>query len=303
MVTELVDKYVFLVQSFVQAGEMGLSWPQIQSRWLSRYGENYPRRSFVNHREAVEELFGIVIRCDRSTNRYLIDRSESAVDRREAVEYLIDTFTVNSLLTLGKERLTGRVSVQEVPSGRKWLTTVMQAMLENRCLRISYRKYMSEESEQREIRPYAVKEFARRWYIVAYSEQSGSYRVYAMDRIVEMESLDRQFSLPPSFSVDALFQDCYGIYLPDSKEQKPVLVKLRTTLREAAYLQDLPLHPSQMLVEREGDKCIFALRLIPNPNLIMDLCRYGNSLEVLEPESLRESVRQALKKAIEIYEN
>ena len=301
MVTELIEKYIYLVQTFVEAGERGLSWPEVASRWEDRYGETYPRRSFVNHRAAIEEVFGICISCDRSTNQYRIDRSESAVDKREAVDYLINTFTVNSLLTLGKERLGGRVSVEDIPSGQRWLTGVMQAMLDNQCLRMEYRKYMSEEQEVLNIRPYAVKEFAKRWYVVAFCEERQALRVYGLDRVNALERNGKTFQMPPKFDIGQLFESSYGIYLPEG--EAAVLVKLRTTLREAAYLQDLPLHPSQMLLGKEGDHCLFALHVVPNPNLVMELCKRGDGLEVLEPESLRQSVKEALNKAIQQYEN
>ena len=48
---------------------------------------------------------------------------------------------------------------------------------------------------------------------------------------------------------------------------------------------------------------LFALRLIPNPNLIMELCSRSASLEVLEPKELREAVRSALKTALKPYED
>lgn len=297
MVPELVEKYIFLVQTFVEAGDTGLTWPQLRSRWEARYGSGYPRRSFANHREAVEEVFGIAITCDRSTNRYSIDRGESAVDKREAVEYLINTFTVNSLLTLGKERLSGRVAVEDVPSGQKWLTVAMQAMLDNAVLGITYHKYLSTEKDRRTIRPYAVKEFAKRWYLVAYSEEAGAMRTYALDRIQALERTGESFKMPKGFDVDALFRDSYGIYLPE--DEKPVLVKLKATEREAAYLQDLPLHPSQVSLG-EG---LFALRVIPNPNFIMELCSRADRLEVLEPLELRQAVQQALNNAIQLYEH
>lgn len=301
MVPELLEKYIFLVQTFVEAGETGLSWSQLQQRWADRFGGTYARRSFLNHRAAVEEVFGLAVTCDRSTNRYRIDRGESAVDKRAAVEYLVNLFTVNSLLTLGKERLGGRVSVENIPSGQTWLTPVMQAMLDNACLCIEYRKYLRAESERRTIRPYAVKEFEKRWYIVAYSEEQAGLRTYALDRITAVERSGAQFRMPADFDVDRLFEASYGIYLPEG--ETPVLVKLRSTLREAAYLQDLPLHPSQVLIEQGEDHCIFALRVVPNPHFIMELCSRGDRLEVLEPLSLRESVKEALKKAIERYEN
>ena len=296
MVPELVDKYLFLLQTFVDAGARGLSLEEISSRWEARYGSVYPRRSFINHRKAVEGIFGIVIGCDRSTNRYRIDEAESAVDKRQAVDYLINTFTVNSLLTLGKERLSGRVAVEDVPSGQKYLTETMQAMLDSAVLRIGYRKYLSGDTEIRCIRPYAVKEFEKRWYIVAYSEDAEALRTYAMDRVTSMERTGESFRMPIGFNVEELFEGSYGIYLPE--DEKPILVKLRATERESAYLRDLPLHPSQM----ELDDGLFVLRLIPNPNFIMELCKRGAGLTVLEPRELRETVKENLKKALDAYE-
>ncbi len=279
MVSELIDKYLFLIQCFVDAGQRGLTYSEIERRWCSRYGaRTYPRRSF---------------------NSYYIDAGESAVDKRQSVDWLVNTFTVNSLLTLGKERLSGRVSVEDIPSGHRWLTIVMQAMLEDRVLELHYRKYLSPGTDLRHVHPYAIKEFAKRWYVVGYNEEAGAVRVYAMDRIVELRAGSEQFSLPKDFDVDRLFADSYGIYPPEG--EKPVLVRLKATRREAAYMKDLPLHPSQIVEKEDGDSVYFALRLIPNPNFIMELCRHGAALEVLSPQSLREEVANRLEQALKLY--
>ena len=300
MVSELIDKYIWLVQTFIDAGPSGLSLGELSRRWTDRYGgEEYPRRSFNNHRAAVAEVFGIDIACNRSTNRYYIDAGSSAVDKRQSVDWLINTFTVGNLLSLGKERLSGRVSVEDIPSGQKYLVSVMQAMLDGVKMELHYRKYMSDEEEVRHIRPYAVKEFAKRWYIVAFSEEAAALRVYAMDRILSLVPTGEKFRMPKDFQVDDLFEASYGIYLP---EADPVLVRLRTTRREAAYLMDLPLHPSQVFLGEEDGHCLFALRVIPNPNFVMELCRHGDRLEVLEPETLRVQVRNELRNALEMYE-
>ena len=301
MVSELIDKYIWLVQTLIDAGPRGLSLDEISARWCARYGGNgYPRRSFNNHREAVAEVFGIEIACNRSTNRYYVDAGESAVDKRESVDWLINTFTVGSLLSLGKERLSGRVSVEDIPSGQKYLVAVMQAMLDDAEMELRYRKYLSDEAEVRHILPYAVKEFAKRWYVVAFSREAQDLRVYAMDRILSLEPTGEKFRMPKGFQVEQLFESSYGVYLPEG--DPPVLVRLRTTPREAAYLQDLPLHPSQVFLGEKDGWFHFALRVIPNPNFVMELVKHGGRLEILEPESLREQVRQELRNALEIYE-
>ena len=302
MVSELIDKYIWLVQTFVDAGPGGLSLPEIARRWTSRYGgDDYPRRSFNNHREAIAEVFGIEIACNRSTNRYYIDAGESAVDKRQSVDWLINTFTVNSLLSLGKERLSGRVAVEDIPSGHKFLVPVMQAMLDDAVVELTYRKYMSEGEEVRHVRPYAVKEHAKRWYIVGFSEEADDIRVYALDRVLSMAPTGGRFRMPKGFDVDEMFEASYGIYPPG--DEQPVLVTVRTTPREAAYLKDLPIHPSQMYLGEENDgRSRFCFRVIPNRDLVMELCKRGSGLEVLSPDSLREQVADELRNALKFYE-
>ena len=122
-----------------------------------------------------------------------------------------------------------------------------------------------------------------------------------MDRILSLTPTGERFKMPKGFQVDDLFEASYGIYLPE--DVPPVLVKIRTTAREAAYLKDLPIHPSQVFLGEEKDgHCLFGMRVIPNPNFVMELCKHGNRLEVLEPEALREQVAAELRNALEIYE-
>jgi hypothetical protein len=163
MVSELLQKYIWLVNTFVRAGDRGLSLDEICSRWEDRFDSDYPRRTFNNHRQNVEDVFGIKIACNRSTNRYFIEYSDDVADDNEEAAWLINTFTVNNMLSLGKERLSGRIAVEDIPSGHRHLTSVMDAMTEGLELRIEYQKYTSSGSDIYTVRPYAVKEASRRW--------------------------------------------------------------------------------------------------------------------------------------------
>ena len=126
MVSELIGKYIWLVQSLIAAGDGGMTFKELNEKYSRRFGQAYSRRTFNNHRLAVADLFGIDIECDRSTSRYLIPYSGDVLDNDESIGWLVNTFTVNNLLSLGKERLSGRVSVEEIPSGQKYLTAIMQ---------------------------------------------------------------------------------------------------------------------------------------------------------------------------------
>lgn len=298
MVTELLKKYIWLVQTFIRAGERGLNLEEISRRWEERFDSPYSRRTFNNHREAVEEVFGIRIECNRSTNRYFIGGSEDVSDEYAENAWLINTFTVNNMLSLGKERLSGRIAVEDIPSGHRHLTTVLEAMTENLEIVISYCKYTSSEASEYTLRPYAVKEFAKRWYIIGHCVERDGLRVYGLDRILSMEVTSRKFRMPRRFDVDELFATSFGIYIPEGPGQT---IRFRTSPTEARYLRDLPVHSSQNETAADEKHVTFEIFVCPNKALIMEFCKYGSRLEVLSPAPVREAVAAELRKAADIY--
>ena len=298
MVTELLQKYIWLVQTFIRAGEHGLSLEEITDKWEMRFDSDYPRRTFNNHRDAVEEVFGIAIGCNRSTNRYFIKAGEDISDESAENAWLINTFTVNNMLRLSKEKLQGRVSVEDIPSGHMHLTEVMEAMTENLEVVMEYHKYTSEESETLTIWPYAVKEFAKRWYIIAYCKEREDLRVYGLDRVKNMKVTGKKFRMKNGFDVDELFATSFGIYLPGGKGQT---ITFRCSEREAKFLRDLPIHSSQEEVSKDGYNVIFSIYVCPDKNLIMEICKHGSRIEILSPAEVRDAVREELAKALAQY--
>jgi hypothetical protein len=305
MVTELLQKYIWLVQTFIRAGEYGLSLDEISDRWERRFDSPYSRRTFNNHREAVEEVFGIRIGCNRSTNRYFIEYTDDVSDENAEMAWLINTFTVNNMLSLGKERLSGRVAVENIPSGHLHLTSVFEAMTENRELIIEYRKYSSTTAERLTIRPYAVKENAKRWYIIAFCIERQGLRVYGLDRVTSLEITDTTFAMEKDFDIDALFATSFGIYLPDGHGQK---ITFRTSHQEASYLRDLPIHETQAEESSDEGGVTFSIFVSPAnskgelyKDIIMEFCKYGSRLEVLSPEIVRNGVRDELAKTLSLY--
>ena len=305
MVSELLQKYIWLVQTFIRAGERGLTLQEISDKWENRFDSPYSRRTFNNHRKEVEDIFGIFIDCNRSTNRYFIEYSDDVADENAESAWLINTFTVNKALSLGKERLSGRVAVENIPSGHQFLTSVIEAMTDNNVIEISYRKYSSTAAEQLTLHPYAVKENAKRWYLIAYCVERDGLRVYGMDRVQALKIKDETFRMPKGFDIDETFATSFGIYLPEGKGQK---VTFRTTHKEAQYLRDLPLHSSQAEESADKEGVTFSIFVCTKDSqgrfyndLIMEFCRYGSRLELLSPEDVRSAVAEELKKAAAIY--
>ena len=311
MVSELIVKYIWLIQTLTAAGVRGLTLRELSGKYARRFDQEYSRRTFNNHRAAVEDLFGVSVECDRRTNRYSIPFGSDVMDNDQSIGWLVNTFTVNSLLSLGKERLSGRVSVEEIPSGQKHLTAIMQAMEDGKELEIVYGKYSSSSVETFHVQPLAVKEHERRWYLVAYchersESQTGNkdmsaWRVYGLDRIASLQVTETPFRMPDGFDVEGLFCQSYGIFFPKEGE-RPVTIRFKVTEEEARYIRDLPIHRSQTEEgEAEGGGRLFRIRVIPNRNLTMEFCRHTGRLEVIEPEEIRREVRDELEKAYKQY--
>ena len=300
MVSELLQKYLWLIQIFMRAGQKGLVLGTVQDLYERRWGEPYTRKSFCNHRNMVYDIFGINIDCRRNDNHYFID-TKSSENNTTSYRWMLDSLTTGTLAELRSGQLKGRISLQGVPSGKSWLAQLSGAMQSNVAVEIAYRKYSGNDTSAYTIRPYALKENAQRWYLVGWCEQRSQTRVYALDRIMSVETTNDTFEMPEGFDVDELFSNCFGVYLPDEGSQ-PVRLVFRVTESESKYLLDLPIHESQREISRGGGKVTFAIDVHPNRDLMMQLLSRGESLEVLEPADIREQIYMETKKTSQLYE-
>ena len=78
MAKALFNKYVWLIDMLQRYGR--LTRREIDDLWLkSEYSEGKPmaRRTFMNYRQAIQEMFDVNIECDTSTYEYYIEDSEA----------------------------------------------------------------------------------------------------------------------------------------------------------------------------------------------------------------------------------
>ncbi len=303
MVTELLQKYIWLTQTVIRAGRNGLTFKEITRKWENRYNEDYARRTFNNHREAILEVFGIDIHCDRRTNTYYVDADENGKILGGDAAGMIDTFTVNQLLTQSKNKLKGRVSVEEIPSGHIYLTGIMEAMMENATIWLSYRKYSSSEPSSYLLEPYAIKEFEKRWYIIGRclqkdEEKRDDLRVFGLDRIQGLEETGKNFKMKSNFDVEEIFATSFGIYLP---REKAKTIRFRSSKTEAHYINDLPLHRSQRIVAKDEQNVTFEIFAVPDRTMLMTFLKYGSGIEVLSPADVVESLRAEIGRMAALY--
>lgn len=302
MPANLFGRYVWLVDTLRRYKH--LSYKEISERWQQSglsYGEGdeLPLRTFHNHRKAILDIFNIIIEIDPDVKGYkyhILNPHELEGDALRS--WLIDSYaTLNQIQADSK--LQNRIEFENIPSGHTWLTIFMQAMRENKVMLITYQGFGKDYANTFEIEPYCLKLFQRRWYILAHSLYDDRIRIYALDRMENVEATEYTFVLPPDFDAQEYFSDYFGI-IADSNVKKERVV-LRAYKEHAHYLRTLPMHHSQKELESTETYTDFELQLRPTTDFVMELLRVGALVEVIEPESLRKTMRGWITSMARLY--
>ena len=279
----LINRYVWFVTTIHNRWPISLA--DLQHRYESHFGrgEELSERQFHRYTDAVEELFDIEIKYSRSQRGYVVADREG-IDNMGMRKWLIQTFSVNNILHESQE-LKNRILLEDVPSGQQHLTTIVDAMREGVALSMTYHSFHREEPSTFEVEPYCVKLFEQRWYMLGKSEGYDELRLYALDRIKALEPTERKFKLPKKFDAAKFFEDYYGIIIGD-KDFDICPVALKVDSWQSKYLRTLPLHHTQVEVERNEEYSIFEYRLCPSLDFRQKILSMGVAVEVLAPTKL-----------------
>ena len=299
MAKNYFKSYVWLLETLQSRGALTLK--EIKDLWkrssVNEEGKEFATRTFSNHISAIADVFGIDIVCDRRYNTYYIENLED-VGGNSIREWMMDALCLNSLLNESVS-LRDRVIFENVPSGRKFLATIIQAIRDNKKLEICYKSFRQVETVSMIVEPYFLKEFKRRWYLYAYKGDPDGPHIFALDRMIMVDVLPDEFAVPAKFMLGDYFRGVYGISVyPNVKVEN---VSLRVSVEQVQYLRTLPLHESQVEVVTENDYSIFEYDVKPNYEFMRDILALGSSVEVLAPMDLRKKVKDEINKMIENY--
>ena len=299
MISKTFNRYIWLLNTLLQHKQ--LSYEEINSLWkVSCLGNGVPLplRTFHQHKNAVEELFGIEIKCNPS-NGYKYYISTPDILKNDSIrKWLLNSFTLSNMITAG-HNMKERVLFEDIPHGTEYLQTIIEAMQKSKELQIDYQQFYGHRKTYN-IQPYVMKVYHQRWYVVGHIKELGGIRNIALDRTLEMNISDTPFTLPKNFNAKKYYANTVGIYV--NEELKPTKVKIRAYGVQIEYLRTLPLHSSQKeSASKYGEFCDFEYRLCLTPELSTHILAMGENVEVLEPVELREDIKRKLTECLTKY--
>lgn len=186
--------------------------------------------------------------------------------------------------------------------GLQFLEEIYQAIIKKTVLVITYKSFKSLEETKFNFHPFILKEFNNRWFLIGRRKQNQPIVNLALDRII---SIDYDFNLPyldENFNADAYYKNVVGVTVNTGLQ--PRRIELWIDSYNAPYVTTKPLHNSQRLIkENEDGSIIIHLFIIHNYEMERILLGFGDSLEVLRPQYLRERMKSILQKGLSRYEN
>lgn len=284
-----LQKYTWLIDTIRQAGR--ISHKDLSERWernknLSE-GKPLHRSTFNRWRDAILDQFGIVINCQKTgAYLYYIENPKKIVDDR-LKKWILDSFGVGDVIGENLS-LKGRILVEEIPSGRDHLATILKAMKDNLVVSVIFKPFNTNYTCTFNVEPYCVKQFENRWYMLGRNNRD-ELKIYALDRIQQADVTSESFKLPKGFSAEKFFSNRYGVVI--GHDIDPIRIVIRANEHHKNNMKTLPLHHSQKLIEDFGEYADFELFLSPTYDFIMKLLQVGPMIEVISPDTLRDTLK------------
>ena len=224
------------------------------------------------------------------------------LDGLEALRKSLDVKTDRQIISFTKNPLENSTLLGEL------FTSISQKQV----IELHFHKFDTPEIDRTVIvHPYMLKEYNRRWFLIAAAEDTGRILNFALDRIDSVVPLPSHNYVEYRGDLNERFEDIVGVSLYDDRPVQTILFWVSD--RSKDYVATKPIHESQK--HYRGDKeaemrrqyptleggAFFTIDCIENYELIRELTSFGADLVVLSPEEVRRSVIQRIEEFYQAY--
>lgn len=224
------------------------------------------------------------------------------------------SFFENTQLLLDTNRESKDGEVRICSSAEQNLTNIdllpvfYKAIANKQVLRFDYQPF-GQELFTLTFHSQFIKEYNGRWFVFGDADRE-PYQAYnvPLDRIVSevCEVNDVEYIPAPKGFYQDYFKNIIGVTHEENAKVEQVLIRTKTEYQHGLLLTK-PLHHSQNETQPFGEhdgQWYGEVRLLiePNRELCGKILAYGQYLEVIHPQSLREQIKEIIKKQFDQYE-
>ena len=171
------------------------------------------------------------------------------------------------------------------------------ALLKRKRLQIIYYARGTNETTEREISPQRLIFYRDNWYLDAYCHLRKDLRSFSLDGISKAIITNTKADEISEKQLHEHFAESYGIFSGKADQR----ARLKFSPEKARWVSSETWHGQQVgSFDKEGNY-LLEFDYNQDPELVMDILKYGSGVEVLAPPSLRKRVKEELAKALKNY--
>jgi predicted DNA-binding transcriptional regulator YafY len=271
--------------------------------FLSDKDFNLSGRTLDRDFDHIRADFGLEIAYSKQYNGYYIDADKSVkVASFFKFLELVSLAGIFSESLKDSRKILDYVSFDDSKSfkGIDHLKAILIAISSKRKLHFTHENFENKTFKPYVITPFLLKEYENRWFVIGVPEGLQDIRTFGVDRLSKV-SLGTSATLTKKAFEKKLanFNYTVGVNFEDGQ---PKHIRILVNKLHLKYMRSLPLHASQVIhPQDENGTYPVDFYLIPNYEFMTQILKMGSDVEVLEPESFKNTVKAELEKTLKRY--
>ena len=194
------------------------------------------------------------------------------------------------------------------------LGELFTAILQQQVIELHYHTFADADNIRKIVlHPYLLKEYNRRWYLIAAATDTGKLLNFSLDRIDKVVPLPSYKYVPYDGDLNERFEDIIGVTLYDDRPLQTILFWVSDVSKD--FVNTKPLHESLRHFRGEKEEALrkqypmleggyfFSIECVENYELIRELTSFGKDLIVLSPEDIQKKVRDRVESQLKAYKS
>ena len=179
----------------------------------------------------------------------------------------------------------------------EYFQDICQALLSRRCLDIEYYSRPSDSRSERRVSPQRLIYYRDNWYLDAWCHLREGLRSFAVDAIKGLRVCEDAAIEIDEDELNRELESGYGIF--SGAVTNTALLRFKPQI--ARWVSRETWHPRQQGEYDAEGRYLLRVPYSQDPELIMEILKYGDEVEVLEPPALRERVHDRIEAMQALY--
>lgn len=172
------------------------------------------------------------------------------------------------------------------------------ALLQRRRLRIRHLQRSTGQETERVVSPQRLVHYRYNWYLDSWCHTRRDIRVFSVDAIGAAQALDEPAREVDDARLDEVLRPGFGIFAGAATH----VAVLRFNATRARWVASEVWHSRQVGKLEQDGSYVLEVPYSQEPELIMDILKYGSDVEVLAPQTLRSRIARELAAGAAAYQ-